>query len=140
MGNSAISSVISNYITFEDMQSIIKKPHLYTIINTLSVDDQHCLIANSKNSDEEEKAINSLMMHESFSSYIVIYGYNCNDEKIYHKYRQLKTIGFRNIYIYTGGMFEWLLLQDVYGKDEFQTTSHTHNILYYRPKSILKLV
>jgi hypothetical protein len=31
------------------------------------------------------------------------------------------SLGFKNVYIYLGGMFEWLLLQDVYGQKEFPT-------------------
>ena len=54
---------------------------------------------------------------------IIIYGKNCNDEKIYIKYQQLISLGFYNVFIYVGGLFEWLLLQDIYGSDEFPTTS-----------------
>jgi hypothetical protein len=42
-------------------------------------------------------------------------------------------LGFENVYIYRGGMFEWLLLQDIYGFDEFQTTSKITDLLKYKP-------
>ena len=34
-----------------------------------------------------------------------------------YKYEQLIKLGFRNVYIYPGGMFEWLCLQDIYSND-----------------------
>ena len=33
-------------------------------------------------------------------------------------------------------MFEWLLLQDIYGNDNFPTTSKDLDILKYKPKKI----
>ena len=40
--------------------------------------------------------------------------------------------------MYTGGIFEWLLLQDIYGKDEFPTTSEELDILKYRAATVLQ--
>ena len=67
---------------------------------------------------------------------IVIYGRNCNDEKVYKKYEQLIKLGFRNVYIYVGGMFEWLLLQDIYGNELFPTTSKELDILKYKSPQV----
>ena len=44
---------------------------------------------------------------------------------------------FKNVYIYKGGLFEWLLLQDIYGKDLFPTTTEILDILRYKPENIL---
>ena len=33
---------------------------------------------------------------------------------------------------YTGGLFEWLLLQDIYGSDMFKTTTEEVDHLKYR--------
>ena len=71
--------------------------------------------------------------------HIIIYGKNSNDEKIYKKYQQLLTLGFYNVYIYMGGMFEWLLLQDIYGSTEFPTTSKELDILKYKPSCLLNI-
>ena len=68
---------------------------------------------------------------------IVIYGKNCNDDKIYKKYNQLQTLGFFNSYVYTGGIFEWLLLQDIYGEKEFPTTKKELDILKFKSRRIL---
>ena len=59
-------------------------------------------------------------------------GYIPNDDSIETKFKQMQGLGFANIYIYRGGMFEWLLLQDIYGQDEFPTTSKLLDILKYK--------
>ena len=71
------------------------------------------------------------------SRYIIIYGKNCNCNKIYDKYHQIKKMGFINVYLYPGGLFEWLLLQDIYGADEFPTTIKELDILKYKPDNII---
>ena len=38
-----------------------------------------------------------------------------------------------NVYLYAGGLFEWLHLQDIYGKQEFPTTTYILDILKYKP-------
>jgi hypothetical protein len=65
---------------------------------------------------------------------IIIYGKNCNDETVEKKYKQIMSFGFQDVYVYTGGLFEWILLQDIYGKDEFPTTSIVIDILKFSPK------
>ena len=67
---------------------------------------------------------------------IIVYGENSNSEKIFFKYEQLKKLGFTNVYVYTGGLFEWLSLQDIYGFELFPTTSKELDILKYKSKSI----
>ena len=68
---------------------------------------------------------------------IIIYGKNSNDITILHKYEQLVKLGFTNVHIYTGGIFEWMLLHEIYGKDLFKITRYEIDILRYRPKSVL---
>jgi hypothetical protein len=46
-------------------------------------------------------------------------------------------LGFTNVHIYTGGIFEWMLLYEIYGKDLFKITQYEIDILRYRPKSVL---
>jgi len=125
-------------INFEDMQTIIKNPELYLLINTLSISDQKCLIVNTTFAEEEEIVINKYLKQNK-NIRIIIYGKNCNDETIYTKYKQLLSLGFYTIFIYTGGMFEWLMLQDIYGKDLFPTTKQELDFLKYKPNSILNI-
>ena len=47
-------------------------------------------------------------------------------------------MGFKNVHIYTGGLFEWLLLQDIYGDKNFETTSYEINHLKYKPNASLQ--
>ena len=42
-----------------------------------------------------------------------------------------------NTKLYIGGLFEWLLLQDIYGDDEFKTTKKELDILKFKPQSNL---
>jgi hypothetical protein len=125
-------------INFEDIQTIIKNPELYLLINTLSISDQKCLIVNTTFAEEEEIVINKYLKQNK-NIRIIIYGKNCNDETIYTKYKQLLSLGFYNIFIYTGGMFEWLMLQDIYGKELFPTTKQELDFLKYKPNSILNI-
>jgi hypothetical protein len=68
---------------------------------------------------------------------ILIYGKHACDLTPDTKYSQLTDLGFTQVYVYNGGLFEWLILQDIYG-NEFTTTSKIRDILQYRPKSIIK--
>jgi hypothetical protein len=48
-------------INYEDMQTIIKNPEIYLIINTLPLNEQSCLIINTISPNEEETIINKLL-------------------------------------------------------------------------------
>jgi hypothetical protein len=123
-------------ICFEDMQHIIKQRNRrYLIINTLLPMEQDCLIPSTIPSDKEEDIINSYM--RGTKPVVVIYGKNTNDNSILKKYQQLEGLGFPRVYVYPGGMFEWLCLQDIYGKEAFATTGAELDILKFRPRSHL---
>ncbi len=126
------SSVVKK-IGFDDVREIVKNDK-YILINTLPSSEQQCLIRGTISCSDEENIINS---HLNKNLGIVIYGKNSNENKVYEKYGQLIDLGFTKIYIYVGGLFEWLLLQDIYGEDEFPTTSKELDILKFRPKSVL---
>lgn len=129
MGNTHICQKIN----FEDIQYVIKNPESHLLINTLSECQQDCLIPNTVNITQEEIIINKLIKNGNKNVNIIIYGTNANDEKIYKKSQQLITLGFHNVYIYVGGMFEWLILQDIYGDKEFPTTTKQLDLLKYKP-------
>lgn len=134
MGNSQSMKKIN----YEDMQTVIKNPEIYLIINTLPQSEQECLIVNTTLANEEEEIINRFIK-ENKSIRIIIYGKNCNDETINKKYQQLYSLGFFNIFIYSGGMFEWLMLQDIYGNNLFPTTKKQLDILKYKSNQILSI-
>jgi hypothetical protein len=135
MGNS-MSNI--NKINFEDMQIVVKNPEIYLVINTLSNSEQNCLIINTVHAEQEETIINKCMKSNQ-SQIIIVYGKNCNDENVQKKYKQLVSVGFYNIFIYTGGLFEWLMLQDIYGQEMFPTTRKELDILKYKPASKLNI-
>jgi hypothetical protein len=129
MGN----SYSMNKVNFEDIQFILYNKNNYILINTLEESCQNCLIPNTVPPERETELINHLIQTGKKDIRIVIYGKNCNDDKIYKKYNQLQTLGFHNIYVYTGGIFEWLMLQDIYGEKEFPTSKKELDILRFKP-------
>jgi hypothetical protein len=136
MGNSQSSSIKINY---EDVQYVIKNSEAHMIINTLGENEQQCLIKNTINFKNEEEIINKFIKIGNKQIKLIIYGRNCNDEKIYTKFNQLSSLGFYNVYVYSGGLFEWLMLQDIYGFDEFPTTKKELDILKYKPNKVLNI-
>jgi hypothetical protein len=130
--NSAI-----NYIGFDDMKTVIRSTK-YIIINTLLENEQSCLILSTIPASEETATINNLIEnYETRKKTIIIYGKHGCDPTVLVKRKQLASFGFSSIYIYYGGIFEWLLLQDIYGIDQFPTTSRVLDILKYRPLPVL---
>jgi hypothetical protein len=103
----------------------------------LSEKEQECLISTTMNIDRETELINKFLTTGNKQVKIIIYGKNCNDESITTKYQQLSSLGFYNLYIYTGGLFEWLLLQDIYGEKEFPTTKKEINLLRFKANKVL---
>ena len=130
-----------NKINFETLQDIINnniKTSRFIIINTLDEACQDCLIYGSLSTYKEVEAINEYLKRDK-SINIVIYGENCCDNRVIDKYNQLFKLCFTNIFVYIGGLFEWLLLQDIYGEDEFKTTTKQLDILKYKGKIQIKL-
>jgi len=120
-------------LSFEDIQFVIQYRDQYVIINTMTINEQDCLIKYTVPYQMEEKIINDLIANCEFRKKIIIYGKNTNDESVEKKYKQLIGFGFLEVYLYVGGMFEWMLLQDIYGKEEFPTTAKVLDILRYKP-------
>jgi hypothetical protein len=97
------------------------------------------LIPYTVNIQREVELINKLLQIGNKKVKIIIYGRNCNDEKIYAKYNQLVSLGFYNVYLYTGGLFEWLMLQDIYDEKEFPTTKKELDFLKYKQNKLLNI-
>ena len=127
MGNSYSSSL--NLYNFEKIQQDINNNSI--IINTIPENEQTCLINGTINIADEITIINNNFKNKK-NLLIIIYFKNNNDETVIKKYNQLIKLGFINVYIYLGGLFEWLLLQDIYGYDNFPTTTKEIDILKYK--------
>lgn len=121
-------------ISFEDVQ--FAQTHSYTIISTLPTKEQDLLIDKTVSCDHEIPAVENAIR---LKTPIIIYGKHSNDETIYVKYKQIQKLGGK-VYLYPGGLFEWLLLQDIYG-DAFATTSSSKivDLLKYKPHNILNI-
>ena len=128
MGN--VYSTCSSY-NFDTIQNYITQKHDFILINTLPENNQDCLIQTTINAKKENEIINELI-NKNKKKEIVIYGMNHKDITIIKKYNQLKTFGFTNIHIYFGGLFEWLLLKEVYGSINFPTDGNTIDLLKYK--------
>jgi rhodanese-related sulfurtransferase len=126
-------------INYEDIQYVLKNSEAHILINTLNENEQDCLLPNTTGIHKEVELINNLIKYGNKKIRIIVYGRNCNDEKIYSKYNQLQSLGFYNVYIYTGGLFEWLMLQDIYGNKEFPTTKQELDILKFKPNKCLNI-
>ena len=139
MGNSQsnINSIIK--IGYEDVQESIKNNECL-LINTLKKEEQHCLISNTVNVEKEEEIINNLVHNSLLQKKIIIYGKNATDDSVFNTYNKLKGLGFYNLYIYIGGLFEWLLLQDIYSEEFFPTSSKITDILKYKGERKMNLL
>jgi hypothetical protein len=147
-------------INFEDVQSIIgvsgsgsgsgsksRSYDQFLLISTLDASKQEHLIKNTISAQEEEEKINEIISGKNDDAediILVVYGKHATDEKVITKYNQLKSLGFSTVLVYPGGVFEWLMLQDIYGSELFPTnknnttTNNTNaDLLEYRPPSIL---
>ena len=122
----------SSLIGYEEVQRFQEDPNAI-IINTLPADKQACLIAGTLSAHEEEHSINALLKNKRSWS-ILVYGENSSDLSSERKLRQLRALGFPNVMEYRGGLFEWLLLQEVYGESNFKTTAPQIDILKYGPR------
>ena len=125
-------------VGFDDVKHAIQNPTNHIIINTMPADCQECLIKHTMAIDLEERIINDYLQKSSFKGiYIIIYGKNATDNTVDTKYGQLTSLGFQHVHIYSGGLFEWCLLQDIYGIDEFPTTKTVVDILRFKPAPVI---
>jgi len=131
MGN----STSTRKVNFEDVQLSMKNKNKFLLINTLNSSRQELLIKNTLPIDKEEELINRLIKTNQNIN-IIVYDENANAPNLMKKYDQLIGLGFVNVFIYPGGLFEWLLLQDIYGYENFPTTKQETDILKFKGKSI----
>ena len=119
-------------VSFQDVQYAQTNERIL-IINTLPENEQSILIYKTIPISNEITEVENAIKHKNN---IIIYGKHSNDETIYLKYTQITKLG-GNVYLYIGGLFEWMLLQDIYGKELFKTTSTIIDILKFKPNNIL---
>ncbi len=126
-----MGQIYSSYqhYTFKELQNKIdNKKGEFILLNTLPIQEQNYLIKGTINAVSENDFINSLVKKDK-NKEIIIYGRDHHDMKVIEKYNKLKKFGFTNIYIYFGGLFEWSLLQEIYGASNFQTDGNVNDPL-----------
>ena len=121
-------------VSFDDVIYVQNHPETWVIITTLP-DSSKCLINSTCPIENEVDVLNDII-DKNKKMNIIIYGSSSNDQSVIKKYNQLLKLGFKSVYIYMGGLFEWLLLQDVYSNDMFGTTTQELDILKYKGDSI----
>ena len=138
-----LQKIINTNININDnnindtIDHLINSNTSFIIINTLNANNQECLIKNTLSITNETNLLNKLLESNKLNNInIIIYGENSSDNNVITKYNQLYKLGFHKLYVYVGGLFEWLLLQDIYGDEEFSTTSKIIEILKYKGKTI----
>lgn len=126
-------------IGFEDVKKAISRN--YILLNVLPNNMQSILIKGTLTIDSEEPVINEMINNYNVPDVpVIIYGTNGGDAKIQEKCQQLRGLGLSDVYVYSGGLFEWLLLNELYGDEEFpleKSDDKIIDILKYRQLSIL---
>jgi hypothetical protein len=136
----AIPSFGGRSIGFDDVLHCIRNPAKYAIIHTMPSGEKS-LIRTTLEATEEEVFINDyLSKYVDTQKTIILYGRNCCDDSPRQKRAQLLSLGINDVYVYVGGLFEWALLQDIYGVTEFPTTNPITDLLVYRPKSRIDVI
>jgi len=122
MGNTESRIKTVNYDNIKHNKSLL--------IHVMDETEQSCVIKGTLSIENEVKTINSLLSSsKQGQTDIIIYGRNTDDfPKIIKRYNQLVGLGF-NAYVYFGGLFEWLLLQEIYGSSEFPIENRTESII-----------
>ncbi len=126
MGNSQLIKKVN----FEYIQSELNNNDSF-IINTLPIEKQECLITGTLTPRREIEILNHYLKKNS-NIKLIVYAENSSDESLSTKCHQLLKLGYTNILVYPGGLFEWLLLQDIYGDELFPTTSACRDHLKYK--------
>jgi hypothetical protein len=123
MGNTPSTTILKK-ATFQDVAD-----RKTLLISVLSEDDQSVLIAGTCPFSEEVGAVEKAISEKRA---VTVYGKNTHDDRIYTKYRQIEELG-GDPRVYIGGLFEWMLLQDIYGFDKFPTTRRELDLYKFRP-------
>jgi hypothetical protein len=99
--------------SFREVQ---QKKGEFILMNTLPLNQQSYLIKGTLPALEESQRINEYLQKNKKVP-IIIYGLDHQDVSVGKKFIQLKTLGFENVFVYMGGIFEWALLQEIYGSN-----------------------
>ena len=125
--------------TFDGIQQAVrgKGPIL---LSTLPKNEQRCLILSTLSPDVEEALLNKCLQRGESGKHILVYGKNALDASPEKKCKQLLGLGFTHVRMYPGGLFEWALLQEVYGTGLFPTTAKIEDPQEFSKRCIEQLL
>jgi hypothetical protein len=104
----------------------------YLIVTTIKDTNNTPLIKGTLQPEKEEYFINKIIQNKNNNiKGIIIYGMNNQDISVIDKYKQLLKFNVTNIFIYIGGLFEWLLLNKQH-PNVFELDNHIDNFDYFR--------
>ena len=92
------------------------------MISTLPAAQQGCLIAGTIPVSEETATVSTLLAGQRSRRRLIVYGASSSDDTALRKAEQLISLGFADVFVYRGGLLEWLLLREVYGADWYGVT------------------
>ncbi len=120
MGIGQSKTYKNTILNFDDMKQAIYRG--YTICHIMEEADEGTIIKNTLSVKDEIKKINDFLQNDQLDGMIVLYGRNYTDiDKLAQRQKQLNSLGFMRVFIYVGGLYEWVLLQNVYGDKLFPT-------------------
>jgi hypothetical protein len=90
------------------------------LIHILERSEEQCLIAGTLSATDEESVISTLYEKSQFAVPIILYGNNHTQiAKLKQKAEKLFYMGFTQVGVYAGGLFEWLSLAEIFGVESF---------------------
>jgi hypothetical protein len=119
--------------SFEDVQYAIQGKCL--LISVLGDHEQSVLVKGTVPASDEVRLVEDALSHKRE---ILVYGLHSSDARVLAKCEQIIKLGGQPV-AYVGGLFEWLLLQDIYGTDSFPTMGFTLDHLHFKPNNVLSV-
>jgi len=104
------------------------------LFNGLKKQYHSCIIPRTIPYSDMKKVIKN--MKEENIAVVYCANYSCNAS---HKFAEKKLSHLETVYIYRGGVFEWLLLQKKYGKKKYPTSGDC-NIEYMKHREKIKRI
>ena len=117
--------------SFEDVQFAREGKCL--VISVLNEHEQSVLIKGTVPANDEVRLVEDAL---NLKRDVLVYGLNSSDSRVLTKCEQILKLGGQPI-AYVGGLFEWLLLQDIYGVDAFPTNGFTLDHLRFKPNNVV---
>ena len=123
-------------IGFQDVQYALQPMNRmgFVLVHTLPPAQQSCLIQGTLRAEQEEAQLNQMLKNGAHRhTHILVYGKHACDETAVNRVTHLRSLGFTEVYHYVGGLFEWLVLQDTFGDNQFPTSGKESDLLRFMP-------